>query len=230
MSCLKIAIIWESPRDWYETGGLGGGPLEVLYLVEGFKARGWEITLVIPDWIEYQTILNHFNENIHPDRVLSIHYPKSRFPYYRKFLELRKLMGAIKGHDVIIRTGGSPPLLSHLSKVPYYMYVQTGNLLPSYFKWNDGSFLKRLYRLPLSSSYSKLPDRVRFVSVSKFVKQIIDAEWAVNSEVIHPGFRVDKYSPLLRLEKDLSRIISVGRFSLEKNHLQQIEILKKILA
>lgn len=225
---MRVGILLEGSRI-----RMGGGERVLLSLVDGFKREGWDVRLVLCTWADspgYEDVADFFGSSVRPDKVVSLAFPQGMLSYYRRYFLYRRIAKIFQDRDAVIRVYGYP-VLSNLLRSKYFCYVQESvGGLPLYLRKNQG-FAEKLYRAPLTRTYRKSGDNVKFVTVSEFVKHNIEITWGKTSVVIPPPVDISHYEELASRNSDNKahhKIVSVGRFYKSKNQMEQLMIIETL--
>lgn len=139
-------------------------------------------------------------------------------------------------YDVVINTTGIyTPLFFRSLLKRYILYVYNPILpLAEFNNAKEGKYQKnlfwRLYFLPYATAIRKSLaslDKVTLIAVSRFTQERIWRYWHKNSTVVYPPVDINKFSAV-RDNKKRDGVISIGRFTPEKNHEWQLEIAKQL--
>jgi len=142
----------------------------------------------------------------------------------------------LAGYDVVVNTTGiyTPLFLKSLVKrYILYVYNPLVPLQPFAVKENlkyQKSLFWKVYFQPyqnlIKRSLSKLGD-TELLAVSDFTKWRIEKFWNKQSTTVYPPVDVETFSQVF-YNRDRDGVISIGRFTPEKNHLLQLEIAKRL--
>lgn len=149
------------------------------------------------------------------------------FGLYQRAME-SKLISKAKNEDILIQASGGLGCPSNIKqKIIIYAHGDFSNELE-----NSSSKYKGIWSLYYKTYYSmikkfieKIQDpRIEIISNSKYVQNQIQSKFKKSSTVIYPPVKLDEFYP----EKKENKIVSVGRFSQEKNHDFGINVAKQL--
>jgi len=147
------------------------------------------------------------------------------FGLYQRAME-SKLIRKAKNEDILIQTSGGLGIPSnHKQKIIVYAHADFSSELD-----NPSSKYKGIWSLYYKTYYSMIKkfvkniddSRIKIISNSNFIKNQIKIKFNKDSVVIYPPVKLNEFSPEVK-EK---RIVSIGRYSQEKNHDFAINVMK----
>ena len=204
------------------------------HMVSSFKKEGWRVSLnyAIPEsgGPGFEESVKLLGLEGSPDDLSEDTLPSGSLSTYRQYLFYRRVMNGIKDSDIVIRVLGYPSL-STMSRAPYVYYVQSpwqARMRRFQRPRGSASRLYSVYLLPLRGPLLSSGKNAIFVANSQHVKRVTDEEWGASSAVIPPPVNVANFLPLSFRDKKRNKIVSIGRFSKEKNQLQQVEIAQAL--
>lgn len=211
---------------------MGGGERVLLSLIDGFKREGWGVKLVMwtgTDSPTYDDVTKYFESGARPDQIVSFAFPEDGLlSSLRRYFTYRKIAREFEGCDAVVRLSGYPWFSSFI-KARSYCYVQTFPTTPQRLRSKDSGSL--VGRLLLGGLYKRSGSNVRFVAVSKYVKEGVESVWKQPSIVIPPPVDSEHFRGLAQKyngKRIRRRIVSIGRFAQSKNHVEQLEIISSL--
>ncbi len=216
----------------------GGAEYVALTMIEGFGAASWHTSLVLPHWY-YPLLRNSINSMTHPPDVYLFRTNPTRIvpsnwrrePIQRsretilQIVRNKELRQILAGHDVVVKTEGSPSSFKK-PNIPQFFYAQGR---PKRQIRQIGFYLAHPHRIPQLLLQSENIERLNFVAVSQFVRNFFHMHWGVECSVIPPPVDVERFLRIRKSRRIARKIVSIGRFSPEKGHVAQIEIMKRLV-
>jgi len=141
---------------------------------------------------------------------------------------LAALMGGYRGYDLVFEAIGPVVHISR-SRTPGFTYVF---FPPDPDLMGDReirSFFWRIYSAPYRIFYKMFSDNVRstrILSISQYIADLCKKAWGVESEVVYFPVPISQWKPTSNSTRD--GVISIGRFSSEKNQLEQVNIAEAL--
>ena len=217
---MKVAVIH------HRLSSLGGGERVCLGIVEALNIRGIIPDLFIADNAQQKMIENGYGKKL---KVVLKVMPLPKMKFFGAYRTvLYKLKIKVKEYDWVIDTSGIYIAPFNASK-KYAFYVHNPIMFLRNSPKYQGGFWKiyfRLYDHLLRKSVSKTSD-IQLIANSKFTQKRITNYWRRESIVIYPPVAINDF---FRCGNKKSRdgVISIGRFTPEKNHLDQLKIAKQL--
>ena len=225
----KIAI------THHTLASLGGGERVGVSLIEALNKAD-----VVPDVyttspIKLSYLQQYYGKEIkcHIKSILPI--TMATFGIYQRLLPSFKSF-SLTGYDVVINTTGIYTPLFLKSFIKRYLLYIYNPLVPLQFtavKENlkyERSLFWKLYFQPyqglVKRSIRKLAD-TEILSVSNFTKWRVWKYWNKQSKTVYPPVDIGNFSSTFD-NNNREGVISIARFTPEKNHLLQLEIAKKL--
>jgi glycosyltransferase involved in cell wall biosynthesis len=149
------------------------------------------------------------------------------FGLYQRAME-SKLISKAKNEDILIQTSGGLGIpVNPNQKIIVYCHSDFTNELE-----NPTTKYKGIWSLYYKSYYDMIKkfieniddSRIHLISNSKYVHDSIKLKFGKNSTIIYPPVNLNEFSP----ESKEDRIITIGRFSEEKNLEFGINVMKEI--
>lgn len=157
--------------------------------------------------------------------------PTGLLSRYRRYFLHRKVAHEFRDCDSVVRLMGYP-WFSYLTKAKYFCYVQTGIDHTLSHIERPQNTITRTYGSLTAKSFRRSGDSVKFAVVSESVRESVKALWQQPSVIIPPPVNVGHYRDVAKRyidQKAEFKVVSVGRFAREKNHLEQLEIMTSLL-
>lgn len=207
---MKIGIIHDSLNF------AGGAERVALKTIQAIQENGHQVllgTIGRTDWQRIHTVFGEYPtgyEEVHLSRVSD-----RSFRIYESLLSPLVLEVVKNTCDFIICTNGELMLLD--ADISYMHYV------PVCFREDMGknlSELSDLYFLPFRFLQRLLIRRVRnsfLVANSHFTQQALEKFMGRTSEVVYPSVDLKQFIPLRSFTKKQNLVLTVGRYSPEKN-------------
>jgi glycosyltransferase involved in cell wall biosynthesis len=226
---MRIAIIHHTLNS------LGGGERVGVSLIKTLNEVG-----VVPDVYTSSPIELSYLKEFYGKKIDCRIYPIMPFPVrvfgiYQRFLASFNSFTLTHYNIVINTTGIYTPLFlkSLVKRYILYVYNPLVPLQPFKIKENlkyQRSLFWRIYFEPyqalIKHSISKLED-TELLAVSNFTKWRIEKYWNKPSKTVYPPVDVKTFSQAFG-NKQREGVISIGRFTPEKNHLLQLEIARHL--
>ncbi len=204
---------------------MGGAEKFTLDLISLLHERGMSVNLATFDPVRWDSVKKMFGNVQSPDREFSVlPFRPKLFRIYQGIL-MKPIANRLSGQcDVVVNTHSDH--LYCYSDIVYMHGVipldatEDAHILDRY----DKSLLMKLYIMPYK--YLIRPklrpytdgDGIVFVANSKFtqerMKRILKI---IKSEIIYPAVDTETYSPLTKNESRQNQVVTVGRFTREKN-------------
>ena len=149
------------------------------------------------------------------------------FGLYQRMME-SKLIAKAKNEDILIQASGgmSIPIIPN-QKIIIYCHSDFSNELenPSTKYKGIWSLYYKIYYKTVKNFINNLSNQNIFLaSNSEFIHNSIKSKYNKNSKIIYPPVNVDEFIPSTKKDQ----IISIGRFSEEKNYEFGIKVTQKI--
>ena len=213
----KIAILI---RDLSK---MGGGERNVITIVEALN----EINLVPYIFSEFL---------VTPENIYKFSRKTINFKYQQlESHSLKKLMNEflsnpivteLKSYDCILDFTNKPPLLQHNLNYIKYIYVlnDTRTHSNTYLKVYKKIF-ETLGRLGMPK-FNKFQPNITNVTQSRFIQTEINLKTGLIIPIIYPPVDINFFRSNRKEREKL--VVSIGRFSYEKNHIEQLKIAKEL--
>ena len=214
---------------------LGGGERVGVTTVEALNEIG-----VIPDMYTTNPIKLSYLNDFYGKRVkCKIHtimpFNLKLFGIYQRLLASFNSF-RLMNYDVVVNTTGiyTPLFLKSLVK-RYILYVYnplvpiTFTTVKENFKYSKNLFWKvyyQPYQKLITTSIQKLGN-TEILAVSAFTKWRIEKYWKKSSIIVFPPVDIKTFSTVFN-NTDRDGVISIGRFTPEKEQLKQLEIAKQL--
>jgi len=200
-------------------GGGGGTEKTLLSILEGLEQTNHNVTLytfskpkIKPKKVKIKTML--------PITI-------SFFGLYQRAME-SKLIVKARNEDILIQASGGLSIpVDPNQKIIVYCHSDLSNELEN--KSTKYKGIWSLYYKPYYNMIKKFVNnlsnsQIFLVSNSKFIHDLIKSKYDKDSKIIYPPVNINEFSP----EEKEKRIVSIGRYSQEKNHDFAIEVTSKI--
>jgi len=217
----------------YEYPPIGGGGGQVCQsIAEELASRGYEITVLTAHLAGLPK-----EESLNQVRVIRLPSFRKQ-PYKAGFLTMAMfvLAAILPGYQIIRRwhpelihvhfavpSGAVAWILHRLTGVPYILTAHLGDV-PGGVPEKTGRWFRWVH--PLTVPIWK--DAARCTAISEFTALLARQQYGVSPQVIPNGMaiRIDKSKPLMVNQPPV--IIFVGRFAMQKNLLELVEILNQV--
>ena len=216
---MRIAIIIRNLKYF------GGGERDVVSLVEGLNKNS-----IIPDIFSEQTaspeeIEERFGKSIR-FAFKKIPMPKQRLLHFLKELFcMSPIAGQLKSYDFVYDFTNKPPLTFKSKKYLKYIYVLYDQ------RSVKATWQTRFYTVVTHSlanlglkKFKKFHPGIINITQSEFIQNEVEQKTGIKTPIIYPPVDIKKFS-CHSLKR--SGVVSLGRFSPDKNHFWQFELAKK---
>lgn len=206
-------------------------------IIHGFVGGGGGIEKTLRGIIdvlektEYNVTLYTFSKpNISSKKIKiksSLPFSIASFGLYQRALE-SKLISKAKNEDILIlASGGLGIPVNPNQKIIVYAHADFSSELD-----NPSSKYKGIWSLYYKTYYSMIKkfvdnigdSRIKIISNSKYVHDSIKLKFRKDSEIIYPPIDLNEFSPDFKED----RVVTIGRFSEEKNLEFGINVMNKI--
>lgn len=199
--------------------GGGGGTEKTLHgILKALEQTDHNVTL----YTFSKPKINYKKINVKSFLPISIPF----FGLYQRAME-SKLISKAKNEDILIQASGGLGIPSNPDqKIIVYAHADFSNELdnPSSKYKGVWSLYYKIYYSMIKKFIENIGDsRLQIISNSKFVQNQIKSKFNKDSIVIYPPVELNEFHPENKEEK----IVSVGRFSQEKNYDFNIDVMKK---
>ena len=149
---------------------------------------------------------------------------------YQRMMEIKKIFGAISDEDILfIMSGGLTIQKSNAKKI--YLYCNSTFNEEIDFVKKEIHGIKARYLKIIQNNINKslkiLKEKnVNLITNSDFTKNEIKRNCDKDSVVIYPPVKIEKYKKFQKYDK-IKKIITISRFSIEKNLDATIEIFNQ---
>lgn len=220
---MKIAILHHTFRSW------GGGERVSLTLIKAINENNIVPDLYTVSPVDLNFIKKFFGEGVKANTYTIIPIKLNLFGIYQRLFQ-SIILPKLEKYDLVINTTGVyTPLYKHETLKRYILYIYNPQIWDMPEKYTESTFWKlyyQPYRSIINNSIKKL-DGIELLSVSKFTKLRIEKYWGYQSRVIYPPVNIKEFTQVSdNIDRD--GVITIGRFTPEKNHLHQLEIAKKL--
>lgn len=149
------------------------------------------------------------------------------FGLYQRAME-SKLISKAKNEDILIQASGGLGIpLNPNQKIIVYCHSDFTNELENpttKYKGIWSLYYKSYYRMIKNFIENISDSRIHLVSNSKYVHDSVKSKFGKDSKIIYPPVDLKEFSP----ENKYDRIVTIGRFSEEKNLEFGINVMKEI--
>lgn len=216
---MRIAVLHHSLNP------MGGGERLCLVTIEAFKERGWEVVLATVEPTDWARVSQLWGRTPRPDREITLSIPLKGFTIYKRLLSSFMVPVLRKRVDVVINTHGDV-LVTNADIT--YMHFPTFALWDwTYHKYEHGFW--RMYFTPYYFIEKKLVERhvdTLLLTNSRFSASVIRRVFGRKALVLYPPVDVEKFAELDGERREC--VVTVGRFSPEKNYELVLEIAEKL--
>jgi len=225
----KIAIVHHT------LASLGGGERVAASLIEALNKSG-----VVPDVYTTSPVKLSYLQDFYGKEIKCKLHAIMPFAvrlfgiYHRLIASLNSF--TLTGYDAVVNTTGIYTPLFFKSVIKRYLLYVYSPIVPTqpfavkqYSKYERSLFWKiyfQPYQNIIKSSIKNLGD-TELIAVSDFTKWRIKKYWNKPSVTIYPPVDIETFSQVFE-KTDRDGVISIGRFSPEKNHVLQLEIAKQL--
>lgn len=213
----------------YDLSSKGGGERVCVSIIEALNKEGIVPSLYTTDTSYVSTLGKYYGKSISCN-------PHAIFPYNAKTLGIYKthfsgfISTRLSKYDVVINTGSYLPISLGFLIKKYFTFIYCPRPHFDIDEKYRANILWKLYAYPVLAfkkrSLSKIGDDV-MLAISDFTKIRIKHYWGKASTTVYPPVDVDKFKITSGvMQRD--GVISIARFSPEKNHRIQLEIAKNL--
>ena len=214
---MKIGII----HPYFDV--TGGAEMISLSLIDTLLAKKIQLSL-------YCVIPPKINET----NYFSIHKVKEKkipmFWRLQKIMELKQLFNLVSDDDILfVMSGGLTMEKVDAKKI----YVYCNSTFSSEIKFTKKEFrgIKGIYLKKIQNNFKKSlkylkNNNIELVTNSEFTKKEIEKNLGKKSRIIYPPVDVNKFLKSQDIKKE-QKVVTVSRFSIEKNLDDVIEIFNK---
>lgn len=215
---MRVAVII---RDLTQ---FGGGEKDVITLIHGLNTKN-----IVPDVFSenhpsLNTIKTFFNKSIQYNRKI---LPRPQNPIGRVLHEIflpHPLSGELKKYDTIYDFTNKPPVYqSHKNYVKYVYIIEDARVLKASFLRNAQYKLYRALEKAGINKFRKVSPHIHSVTQSQFTQQEIKEKSGISLPIIYPPVNINSW----KSEQKQEKVVSIGRFSPEKNQHTTLAIAKK---
>lgn len=204
---------------------MGGAGRLTLDLIPLLHERGMSVNLATFDRVRWDRVRRMFGNVQSPDKEISILPFRLRlFGIYQRILMKLIANRLSRQCDVVINTHSDHLFcqsdIVYMHGVTPFNAADEAGILERY----DKSFLMKLYFMPyrhlIQSKIGSYSDNAKtiFVANSKFTQERMSRMLKItNSEVIYPAVDTELYGRLSKIESRQNQVVTVGRFTREKN-------------
>jgi glycosyltransferase involved in cell wall biosynthesis len=217
---------------------MGGGERVGATLVEALNDVGIcpDVYSIAPVPKEYFS--SFYGKNLHYRLIPTFPFRVKVLGIYQRILS-SSLSFRLTGYDVVVNTTGvyTPMLFGRLLK-RYILYIYNPismmknpkyTLKPLSISKYEKSLFWKLYYIPYKTilSYSVRNVRAELLAVSRFTKWRLKKYVGMQSRVVYPPVDIKTFSSVFD-NPDRDGVISIGRFTPEKEQLKQLEIAEHL--
>jgi len=220
---MKIGII----STYLKT--LGGAERTTISLVEALENRGHDVTLYCSGGVDNEDIARIFGKKIHAKVVNTITFDFPLFGIYQNLINHSLIRFYRKENELLIDISGTvlPLWIGKIPEITYCHFPVTAELDRA-GKYRHGFW--RAYFLPfygiVNSSIKNLRN-TRLLANSHFSARWCQRVWDIYPEVVYPPVEVNKWNNNIPFDEKKD-IVSVSRFSQEKNQLLQVRVMERL--
>lgn len=204
---------------------MGGAERFTLDLIPLLHERGMHVNLATFDKVRWDSVRRMFGEVDKPESEISLlPFRLRRFGIYQRIL-MKFMVNRLQGRsDIVINTHSD-----HLFCYSDITYIHGVTSIESVsgalgLERYNSSMLMKLYFLPYKYLImTKLRpytdnDGMRFIANSKFTQERMKKILKISkSQVIYPAVDTEKYSRLTKSDSRQDQVVTIGRFTREKN-------------
>jgi len=221
---MKVGIIHHTLNS------CGGGEYLSLTLAEALKSIGCKVVYYTTQKTDWRRVAETLGIAFKPDCEKSVF--KVKIPYFGIYQRLIHgvFNNALKECDLVVNTHGDvmPFAKAHIT----YMHYPTFSLWyenPANVKYLKSAFWK-IYFTPYFNVQRKYIRKIHGIILtnSKFSREAIRKHVGRKAYVVYPPVDVEKYLPLLSNDKRENTVVTIGRFTPEKNYEKIVEIASKL--
>ena len=149
------------------------------------------------------------------------------FGLYQRAME-SKLISKAKNEDLLIQASGGLGIPTQSNqKIVVYCHNDFSNELKNHSTKYKGiwSLYYKPYYSMIKKFITKIQDpRIHLISNSEYIQNSLNEKYNKNSDIIYPPVNLSEFQPKTK-EK---RVVTIGRFSEEKNHDFGIDVMKDL--
>jgi len=228
----KIAI------THYTLAAMGGGERVGATLIEALNDVGVcpDVYSIAPIPKEYFN--SFYGKNLHYRLMPAFPFRIKVLGIYQRILS-SSLSFRLTGYDIVVNTTGvyTPMLFSNLLK-RYILYIYNPGVMMKNQKYvpkplsiskYEKSLFWKLYYMPYKTilSHSVRNVKAELLAVSRFTRWRLKKYAGMQSKVVYPPVDIKTFSEVFD-NADRDGVISIGRFTPEKEQLKQLEIAKHL--
>lgn len=226
----KIAIVHHT------LAAMGGGERVGATLIEALNEVGIRPDVYSTAPIPKEYFNSFYNKKLEYKLISLFPFRIKIFGIYQKILSSYSSFRLIN-YDVVVNTTGvyTPMLFNNLLK-RYILYLYNPYVMmkdqkyvakPLSISKYDKSLFWKLYYIPYKNilSYSIKHIKAEVLAVSRFTQWRLKEFAGMESKVVYPPVDIETFSTVFN-NKDRNGVISIGRFTPEKEQLKQLEIAK----
>ncbi|PIS42867.1 MAG: hypothetical protein COT24_01145 [Candidatus Kerfeldbacteria bacterium CG08_land_8_20_14_0_20_40_16] len=217
---MKIAIIIRSLRIF------GGGERNVISLIEALNIKSIIPKVLTEEGVDEKEIEARYNKKV-KFSLRKISTPKRRiFHFIREVFFSNPILPYLKECDFVYDFTNKPPLIFKSRKYLKYIYVLNDRRTAKF------SRITRYYIIVTKilasfgiKKFQRLHPGIINITQSEYIQNEIKKSTSLTIPIIYPPVDLNKFYCSEKIKR--SGLVSLGRFSPEKNHLLQIELAKK---
>jgi glycosyltransferase involved in cell wall biosynthesis len=216
---MKIAIIIRNLRTF------GGGERNVFSLIEGLNEKS-----IVPDvFTEDSATSEEINRRYHKNvsfNYCAIALPKNKVLHFiREIFGTSPIVNQLDQYDFVYDFTNKPPLVSNSSKYLKYIFVLNDKRSATFSKmtYMYTAFTRILADIGIRK-FKKFQADIINVTQSEFIQQEINKSTGVTVPIVYPPVAVNEFS--CSSDSERSGVVTLGRFSPEKNYFMLVEIAK----
>ncbi|MBU1166822.1 glycosyltransferase [Patescibacteria group bacterium] len=218
---MKVAILIRNLKQF------GGGEKDVVVLTEGLNEAGITPDIFSEQEATSQEIENYFGKKIN-FKVRPFPRPSGNLSRVMAEIFLsHPLKTKLEDYDFVYDFTNKPPVYRRSKKYLKYIYIIDDKRVLE--KSASRNFQSKLYRFLANlgfSKFNKISNDIINVTQSEYVQKEIKKSAGESVPIVYPPVEMDQQS-IDSFERSNS-VISLGRFSPEKNQLEQLQIAKKL--
>ncbi len=172
---------------------------------------------------------------IKESQYFSIHRIKQKkipmFWRLQKMMEVKQLFNLVSSSDILfVMSGGLTMEKSTAKKI--YVYCNSSFSLETKFVEREFYGIKGIYFKRIQNNFKKSlkylkNENIELISNSDFTRKEIEKNLGIKSDIIYPPVDINKFLKVQNIKKE-KKIVTISRFSIEKNLENVIEIFNKM--
>jgi glycosyltransferase involved in cell wall biosynthesis len=208
---------------------LGGAERTTISLVEALENKGHDVTLYCSGGVNNEDIARIFGKKINAKIVNTITFNLPLFGIYQNLINHSLVRFYRKKNELLIDISGTilPLWFGKIPEITYCHFPVTAELDRA-GKYKHGFW--KAYFLPfygIVNSATKNLRKTRLLANSHFTARWCKKVWGIYPEVVYPPVEINKWKNDIPFDKKQD-IVSVSRFSQEKNQLLQVRVMERL--